>query len=202
MNPKIKTAFTDIYLSGGWLAEGTNDGQGSTVLFAEDMILELPRLLAKWQIKTLLDASCGEFTWMRHVYLGDIKYIGADVIDAKLDKLRVDFPEHTWLELDVTEDVLPSANLWMCRDTMIHFPQSHIIAALKNFLRSDITYLLVSHQSTSNGDIQEFGDINLINWHDKPWGMPDPLDRMKDRGRELLLFNKQQIAACELLRAS
>ena len=195
MNPLIKQAFTRIYSEGSWRCGDTNDGTGSTVEFAASIMAQLPPLLRRWGVTSMLDAGCGEFTWLRHCDLSGITYVGGDVIADKIQKLRCSFPQHQWIEFDVTEDPFPLVDVWMSRDTLIHLTNSSIIAALRNFIKSGITYALLSHTDWhANGDIQNFGEINHINWYAEPWLIDPALDHCDDFNRKMLLFGRDQIS--------
>ena len=88
MNPAVKQAFTEIHDSGRWDVGETRDGTGSTMRFTELLITDLPNLLRRWHVTSILDAGCGEFNWMRHCDLSGISYVGGDVVADKLAILR------------------------------------------------------------------------------------------------------------------
>ena len=207
MNNGAQEAFTHIYNSGRWKGSWeTRDGYGSTLEYTRTIRETLPPLLKKYEIKSMLDASCGEFTWMREVDLTGIRYIGGEIVAEKIEKLKVDFPQHEWLHLDIIEDDLPEVDLWMCRDTIFHFPHEHVKKTLENFLRSKIKYLLISsHPEVDNHNIDSFGDFNHINFDREPFNFPAPLDLIDDTEpgfplkRNMHLYRREDLANFEYM---
>jgi hypothetical protein len=217
-----KQAFNAIYSRGEWTEHFGQKweyfgGGGSGVGYTESLRAQLPAFFKRWNVKTFLDASCGEFTWARYVDWTGINYIGGDIVKGKIDKLKKDFPQHTWYELDVINDPLPDADVWMCRDTTFHFPMHFIQKTFRNFLKSNIKYILTtSHQGpwdstrhrltqeqvTQNIPLTKFGDFMNINLFKAPFNFPVPLDRLDDTNyivcplqRELVLFDRETIAS-------
>ena len=208
MNNEAEKIFNHIYHSRAWSTSYatddnqqkiTLDGPGSTLWYTVTIRSELPKLLKKWNIKSLLDASCGEFSWMRELDLTGIEYTGGDIVKDKIDKLSSEFPDKKWLHLDIIEDDLPEVELWMCRDTIFHFPHDSVWKTLENFARSKIKYLLISsHPNQDNQDI-DFGGFHPINFDASPFSFSEPLDKINDTGpdypvyREMYLYSREQI---------
>jgi hypothetical protein len=201
MIESAKIEFTKIYDERQWDSGGTRDGWGSSLSFTTDIRESLPRLFINYDIRTLLDASCGEFHWQRELDLTGIHYIGCDIVAEKIEILRTEFPMHEWKHLDIISESLPSADLWLCRDTLFHFPYEHIFSAFRNFIRSDIRYLLTSSQTSGhNRDLERFGDYFPLNLLLEPFNLPDPLDRFQDKDRELFLYDKKILAEVSWLK--
>src|SRR6185295_16640264 len=76
----LRNIFTDIYLSNFWADAESVSGRGSTIARTEVIRTSLPALLESVGAKTLLDAPCGDFNWMRNVDLSGIEYTGVDVV--------------------------------------------------------------------------------------------------------------------------
>lgn len=207
MNNGAQEAFGNIYNNKTWTGHwATTDGYGSTLEYTVTIRETLPPLLKKYNIKSMLDASCGEFTWMREVYLTGIRYVGGEIVEDKINKLKLDFPQHEWLHLDIIEDKLPDVDLWMCRDTIFHFPHQYVKQTLKNFVNSNIKYLLISsHPEADNIDINSFGDFNFINFDRAPFNFPAPIDMIDDTEpgfplkRNMHLYRREDLAKFEYL---
>ena len=137
------------------------------------------QLVARYHVGSLLDAPCGDFNWMQHVEFPDaFQYIGGDIVQDLVDELSRNYESggRRFVRLDVTRDELPSADLWLCRDCLFHLPNADILAALKNFQRSDIKYLLTTTFTfpRSNMDI-EHGEFRYLNLELAPFSLPKPL---------------------------
>jgi hypothetical protein len=73
--------FTKIYQENHWNDSESRSGEGSTLENTQNVRNELPIVLKKYKIKSVLDAPCGDFNWMKSITQGiSIKYIGDDIV--------------------------------------------------------------------------------------------------------------------------
>ena len=82
----------------------------------------------------------------------------------------------TFLNVDVTSDDLPEADVVLCRDCLVHLSSTDIFAALRNFRRSGSTYLLTT---TYPGLLSHNRNIVTGMWRPvdlqlPPFGFPAP----------------------------
>lgn len=170
--------FTSIYKSRGWEDKESVSGPGSSLAQTATLRRELPGLLKRINAKSLLDAPCGDFHWMKETSLPIEKYIGADVVaELILDHQRV-FANKTRVFqcLDIQQDDLPLVDVILCRDCLVHFSFRRIKLALDNFRRSGSTYLL----TTTFMNVPENVDIVTGGWRPldlrlPPFNFPAPL---------------------------
>jgi hypothetical protein len=205
MRPELVGAFNEYGIF------PFHSGGGSTLDYTANIRKHLPVIFQKFEVKTFLDAPCGSLEWMSSVLedMPDLNYIGADIA-----KNIVDYHNETYkncgninfIHLDITDDPLPSANMWMVRDCFFHLPHKLVFCALKNFVNSDIEYILTtSHLSDKpNIDIVA-GKFELLNLFSAPFNLPEPLYRLTDwisdvnhcfPPREMCVWSKEQITAC------
>ena len=196
-------AFREIYHRNEWGSVETKSGNGSTLAATGPIRRKLPGLLRKFGCETLLDAPCGDFHWMRLVDLGPVKYIGADIVPDIIEGLNADFASErrSFQVLDIVSDPLPRADLWLCRDVLFHLPTRDVMTCLRNFVSSDIRYLLTSTfpLSTANPEIHP-GGFRTINLRLPPFSLPRPLIEVDDyvpgfTPRVLGLWSNEQIKA-------
>jgi hypothetical protein len=69
-----------------WASRESVSGTGSELNRTYHLRRELPVLLSELKVRSLLDLPCGDFNWMAHVELGDIRYVGADIIAELIDR--------------------------------------------------------------------------------------------------------------------
>ncbi len=77
--------FSKVYRENLFQGDDSISGQGSDLKQTEVLREELPKCLNELGVKVLLDIPCGDFNWMRHVDVGDIKYIGGDIVDELIE---------------------------------------------------------------------------------------------------------------------
>ncbi len=152
----------------------------------------------------MLDAPCGDYNWFRMVERDRVGYIGGDIVKALVESNQATYGDERteFMHLDITQDELPDVDLWMCRDCFIHLSYDLIHAALANFERGNIRYLLVSTypEVTGNYDIPT-GHVRNLNLRLPPFNFPEPLTSIDDTSegfarRELGLWEKTQLVTC------
>jgi glycosyltransferase involved in cell wall biosynthesis len=193
-----KALFASYYASGFW------PGPGSTVTYTENIRAGIPGLFRRLGIRTVLDAPCGDFGWFRLVARDpQVTYIGGDIVDELVAANQRMFGDaNTRFEvIDITNDKLPKADLWLCRDCFFHLSRADIFLTLENFLRSEVRYILTTThpECVRNFDIPT-GSFRLLNLEILPFNFPEPIERMDDwiEGhpvRQLALWEKKAIAS-------
>jgi hypothetical protein len=203
----MKEIFEKIIKENSW-SRGRHEspcGPGSSVKYTENLRLHLPLLVEKFNIKSILDAPCGDFNWMKLVVPAlDVDYIGADIVSVliennvnlyKTDKIKFEV-------LDITRDKLPNADLMVCRDCLFHLSNDSIKLFLDNFLNSNIKYLLTTtHYNNAdfkNTDIKD-GNFRLLDLFSAPFNfnkdvlyqIDDWIDGYNPRG--MILLSREQI---------
>jgi len=161
-----KGLFTDYYRNNYWGNKESVSGVGSTLEYTEQIRREIPRLVEKYKIKKFLDAPCGDYNWFQAMKKPDVmEYIGGDIVEELIKQNQMKYGnQHTrFIPIDIENDLLPQADLWLCRDCLFHFSYDDIFKTLSNFLRSDIKYILTSIHTdcTTNTDITTGGARQL-----------------------------------------
>jgi hypothetical protein len=188
-------------------------GPGSTIEYTTNLRRHLSTIFDRFNIQTVLDAPCGDMVWMTEVLKKHttINYIGGDIVDGLVAKHKETFKEvkgRIFLHLDITEDPIPYADLWIIRDVLFHLSPENIKKALLNFKNSEVNYILTtSHgfdsvnysgmQWNENRSISN-GYFDLLNLFASPYNFPEPLYRFDDTGpghpkREMCLWSKEQL---------
>lgn len=196
----IEDRFTHIYEQNKWRDAESISGSGSSFEFTENIRKEIPGLLERFGVRRMLDAPCGDYNWFQSVNRNNVSYIGGDIVKALVQSNNESYGDKTtsFVHLDITKDVLPVVDLWMCRDCLIHLSFDLINEALANFERSDIRYLLVStyREITENHDIPT-GHARMLNLRLPPFEFPEPLTTIDDPaqglGKELALWDRSQL---------
>jgi len=174
-----KKVFTDIYRGGTFGGEESISGPGSDLAQTALLRRSLPSLLKELGVRSMIDAPCGDFNWLREVDLGTISYIGVDIVDEliKGNEKRYGGDKRKFIVADIVADVLPAADMILCRDCFVHLSNKDIIRAIKRFKKSGSRYLLTtifpSHQE--NVDMVTGRGWRPINLTLPPFSFPPPL---------------------------
>jgi hypothetical protein len=180
----VENNFTVIYENNLWNSPSSRSGRGSTLAATKQLRRILPQILEKLQVRTMLDAPCGDFHWMGRVHLPLDQYIGVDVVRdliKKNNKLHGD-NNHRFLHRDIITDELPRADLVLCRDCIMHLPNEAITLALKNIKKSGADYLLITNHRgvQKNQDLEVAGGFRPVNLLLPPFSFPAPLMEIEE----------------------
>ena len=199
-----ETAFRQIFEENRWLSSESRSGYGSTLAYTKRMRTSLENYLETMNVRVFLDAPCGDFNWMRHVSLPQgASYIGGDIVASIVDNLQCvhGSPTRSFCRIDIVEGPLPRADLWLCRDVLIHLPNEDVTNVLRNFANSQIAYLLTTTHTfpKRNEDIRP-GGFRYINLQKSPFLLPPPLSTITDfvapeAPRYLGLWSRDQVMA-------
>jgi hypothetical protein len=87
--------FRNIYLHNYWGSSETVSGTGSEKNQTSLIKEHLPLLLEKYQCKTILDAPCGDYQWMKTIVdEGSFFYIGADIVSGDFRRIDLFSPPY------------------------------------------------------------------------------------------------------------
>ena len=201
----LEDRFTHIYEANRWKNEESRSGIGSTTENTRNLRQELPQLIENFDFETLLDAPCGDFNWFRLIERPTgLKYIGGEIVKELVDRLEKTYGDMqtSFVHLDITRDPLPKASVWMCRDCLFHLCSDDIFAAIRNFLASEIPYLLTSTHNNCTENIEiPTGHFRLLNLEIPPYNFPEPLLYIEDSGEEseqkrLGLWTRESLQNC------
>lgn len=171
--------FDYYYQNNTWGDSESVSGPGSTLAYTANIRSKIPELIEELGLLVILDSPCGDFNWFRAIeWNRGISYIGADIVKPLIDKNQLLYGDASkrFISLDITNDKLPQADLWLCRDCLFHLSYKDIAIAIQNFLTSDIRYILTSnHQNcTKNKDITT-GSFRLLNLELPPFNLGKPI---------------------------
>jgi len=201
----IEDRFTEIYKRNYWGSKESFSGSGSTISYTRNLREKLPELFKALSVKTLFDAPCGDFNWMRHVLKeNNLEYIGGDIVLPLIESHNSKYKNSKtkFIHIDLTKEKLPDADLMICRDCLFHLSFQDTKLVMQNFIDSKIPYLLttthINNKDFENSDITT-GDYRPIDLFSAPYYFPlDVLFRIEDwkepePKREMCLWTKEQV---------
>jgi SAM-dependent methyltransferase len=165
-----QAVFTMIYNTAVW---GYNDkgegfsGGGSLLRHTREYIVFLENFIKTHDIKTIVDAGCGDWEFSRYVNWQGARYIGYDVVAHVIEKNRRQFVNEniSFVHGNLLTDDLPCADLLICKHVLQHLPNDDIVLFLKQLPK--FKYCLLTNQveprtfSGDNADIAIGGGRKL-----------------------------------------
>ncbi len=175
--------FTWIFESNYWGSDVSCSGDGSDHIQTRTIAKALPELCRRLNISSMLDIPCGDFQWMRNLDLSGVRYIGADIVGALVERNRQAYgdPQREFLTVNLAKDPLPHADLVFVRDCLVHLSHTMALEALRNIAASKCTWLATTTytRTTPNRDIQT-GDWRPLNLCLPPFSLPPPHELIRE----------------------
>src|SRR5262245_21371509 len=142
-----QAAFEALYRLRYWNIVGPTEsvsGPGSAIGATVTIREALASLMKELNVKSVFDAACGDFNWMKEVDLGEATYEGVDIVPAIVETVRQKYggPLRRFRVLDIVEGPIPRVDLILCRDVLIHLPDREALKVLENISASGSKYLL------------------------------------------------------------
>lgn len=198
--------FEHIFETKYWGDSESVSGCGSSLKQTANIRRELPILFEKFEIGSIIDAPCGDLHWMARILEEtNVRYFGGEIVPSLVELASQKISrENTEFEIfDITTNKFPEVDLWLCRDVLFHLSNDKIYAALDNFAKSNVKYILVtSHTDPSiiNRNMVT-GDFRQLNLLKAPFCLPEErlIYKFEDfappaPARDLLMFNREDIA--------
>src|SRR4051812_37696139 len=102
--------FRRIHDGNLWGAAESVSGLGSEIDATAALRAELPRLLARLGVTSLLDAPCGDAGWINKAQLS-VRYVGVDIVPSLVERLQAAAAagdiRGEYCLADITLDLLP-----------------------------------------------------------------------------------------------
>ena len=172
-----RARFDAIYHGNMWKNPESASGFGSTLLATRQAREGLECLIAAHGIRSILDAPCGDFNWMRELRF-DGEYIGGEIVPGLIEanQARYGSDKRRFLHFDLVADDLPRADLVLCRECLNHLSLEEAAAALRNLAQAARKLLIVTHypQHGSNADQQASFRYRHLNLTRAPFGLRLP----------------------------
>ena len=195
--------FARIFAGNQWGDRESFSGQGSNQGATEAVRRELPLLLRRHGVRSLLDAACGDFRWMQTIVGSVERYCGVDIVAELIEQnIRSYATDRVrFLHADIATDQLPAAELVLCRDCFIHLPTRLIRKALNNFRRTGASFLLLTNDRNTEPyrDIP-IGSFRRINFTRPPFSFGEPIETISESingERQLCLWRLKDLPLAE-----
>lgn len=179
--------FTNIYRNNTWESEESISGKGSELASVTKILSSLPYLFKKYNIRTIVDAPCGDYNWFCKLDYKFNNYYGIDIVNdiIKNNQRKYQQENALFIQGDILVCNIPKVDLILCRDCCIHLSLKEIKQLISNFKKSGSKYLLTTSYDNccDNSDIitGQFREINLLL---APFNMQHYTDKIVDNEKE------------------
>lgn len=185
----LKEKFSKIYDGNIFGGRVSRSGEGSDLIQTAVIRRELPALLKALNVRTFLDAPCGDWCWMSKIELGVESYIGVDIVESLIEKNRREFGSAAtdFRCLNLAEDELPKVDLIFSRDCLVHLSFEDALHIIANFKQSGSKYLLTTtfvERSSNNDLVGKDSFWRPLNMQLPPFNFPAPLQLINEKCTE------------------
>jgi 2-polyprenyl-3-methyl-5-hydroxy-6-metoxy-1,4-benzoquinol methylase len=169
--------FIDIYHQNIFGGVESRSGNGSTLVQTAVIRDEIPLLFKELNIKSVLDAPCGDFNWMKEIMkqYPNIKYTGLDIVPDLIETNTESYASNTvnFRVGNIVTDDLPQADVIICRDCLVHMPVEHALKAVEKFRKSGAKYLLCTTFTGREKNEEQFirGLWRALNMEKQPFDL-------------------------------
>lgn len=204
--------FSSIYAVNHWNKYkkiNTNNlqvsGPGSDPesLQIKNLIVNLNKFIKDFQIKSILDMPCGDFSWMKKIVElnKDLKYTGFDIVGEIIDHNNKRFSSNNikFFKKDILEQSnFDGYDLIFVRDFFIHIPTDDILKIISILAKSKIRFFATNQYQNNlfNKNIV-IGQHRKINLSIEPFNLPKPFMQIIDSNinddRYLSIYSINQI---------
>ena len=203
----IADKFSEIYKYNLWSSSESLSGVGSEIEYTKPLRIWLTKNIPTLNVKSFVDAPCGDFNWMKLVlpYL-DVSYLGLDIVEGVIKKNKSLYSSEriNFNVMDICEDKIPDCDLLMVRDCLFHLSYEDSERFLKNLKDTKYKYLLTTTHCVEDGFRNTnivTGDWRLINLFSEPFNFNEKVikDRVIDSPdgypitREMILVHKKDV---------
>lgn len=195
----MKEIFENIIKNKKWKVHPC--GPGSTLEYTTNLRLQLGKVLEKHNITSMIDAPCGDYSWMSVTDLPSIStYIGGDIAEFLIEENRQKYTNVNFQVIDLTNDHLPDVDLLFCRDCLLHLNFDDINKVFNKINQSNIKYIFLSNwfEDAENYKNIITGQSRYINFLEEPFNFEKPIETIVDYidgfpRREMMLWPKSVI---------
>ena len=195
MNVELQEIFSRWYRPE--LLQNSVDG-ASSVAGTTQLRFRIVELFQRYNITSIFDAGCNDCGWMSLV-MPYVRYHGGDISRHLVKDLQQRKPELDIVLHDITTDTIPAVDLLFVRDVAIHLNNKDKLQMWKNWISSEVPWILTTHIRDVDKNIDfEYSDnfpFSAMNWELEPWNFPAPADAIDEYGpggRCLALWHRDQ----------
>ncbi len=159
----LTNTFNRIYAEGTWgrdVAGKGISGTGSTLEITREYRAYLEDFIKTHNIKSVVDAGCGDWTFSSAIDWNGASYLGVDIASDVVATVRAKHEKGniTFQVGDITDD-LPAADLLISKDVLQHLSNELVHNFVENNLRKGKYkwVILTNDRGNKNSDVESGG---------------------------------------------
>jgi SAM-dependent methyltransferase len=160
---RLTDTFNSIYTEGTWgkdvTGKGTS-GTGSTLEITREYRVYVEDFMKKHNVKSVVDAGCGDWSFSSTIDWGDASYLGIDIASDVIAAVR-NKHEQGRIKFQVGDitDELPAAELLISKDVLQHLSNEFVHKFIRNNLRKGKYrwVILTNDRGSENRDVANGG---------------------------------------------
>lgn len=158
-------------------------GNGSTIEVTIGVREFIEKCISKYNIKSISDAACGDYLWMKLVNKQGASYHGYDINEVMIEEIKQKYKEVDFSYFDVVHETLPKTDLIICRDCLFHLTTEDGVNTIKNFKESGSKYLMSTtfDYVDKNFDLQNAHErygVRRINIKISPYNLGESIEKI------------------------
>ena len=177
--------FIEYFDRGFWGNKTGSSGPNSDPALTPVLRENLSALFKEYNVKSIVDAGCGDCNLFKNMSIENISYIGVEVV-PKLTALNVKtFKSNlnmSFQTLDVVNNPIPKGDIIISRDVVHYLPNELIFKFLDNCRASGSEYLLITHNTHSELSANcetELGVFRPVNLSQGPFNL-EPITTIQE----------------------
>lgn len=154
---------------------------------------QLPEIFNKHNIRSMFDAGANDAAWQARTLAHMVEYHAGERNAPIVAVAKKIFPDIDICVHDMTQDPFPKVDLLFVRDAAIHLNNFYKHCLLKNWLNSEIPWLMITQindcrLNTDQDQTPGQWYAADVNWHLEPWNFPPAREYVEDLHPEAIDF--------------
>ncbi|HKE88094.1 MAG TPA: class I SAM-dependent methyltransferase [Vicinamibacterales bacterium] len=159
----LTNTFNRIYAEGTWGRDTAGkgvSGTGSTLAITREYRAYLEDFIKKHNVKSVVDAGCGDWTFSSAIDWNGASYLGVDIASDVIAAVRARHEKgNIKFQVGDITDELPAADLLISKDVLQHLSNQLVHNFIRNNLRKGKYrwVILTNDRGTQNSDVESGG---------------------------------------------
>ena len=185
MTDRTEKIFTQVFRQDYWTTDGIKSGAGSSLEQSKYFRNFLGEVLSSYNIQSVVDCSCGDWTWMKEAVKKIPLYTGIDIVKDVIQSNTHLYGSDTvkFIHGDSTEllKIIQPVDLSICRHTIEHLNNTQIANLIDSMSKAS-RYGIITTTSINGSNIDgEVGGYRRVDLTKHPFSIQDKHNLLDNR---------------------